>query len=249
MKLSFATPRRFNRRTGENECSIMLLEHLGARRKKHAAKLHAAVRQNGSKLRKRLKRISTEFEKLLPEASAHVAALAVKLSTDLASPARLNKRNLHPHRLQVKGLRNVLQMAGNADQQEFITRLGEVKDAIGEWHDWEELTAIAADILDHGPGMPSAARAAANQRSQISTRACPGRRSEKKISSIATSENWPHSRPSPSDTCQTRVAGHGCARSVNELPSRPKLPILAGNGQRSAWSRGTCRLATCPRVG
>jgi len=135
---------------GENECSIMLLEHLGARRQKHAAKLCAAVRQRGSKLGKRLKRISTEFEKLLPEGSAHVAALAVKLSTDLASPARLHKRNLHPYRLKVKELRNLLQMADNADQQEFITRLDEVKDAIGEWHDWQELTEIAEDILDHG---------------------------------------------------------------------------------------------------
>lgn len=31
-------------------------------------------------------------------------------------------------------------------------KLGEVKDAIGEWHDWEELIAIATDLLDHGPG-------------------------------------------------------------------------------------------------
>src|SRR6266568_4462412 len=136
---------------GENECSVMLLEHLGARRQKPAAKLHAAVRQKGSKLRKRLKGISTEFEKLLPEASANVAGLAVKLSTELASPAGLNKRKLHPYRLKVKELRNVLQMADNADQQEFIATLGEAKDAIGEWHDWQELTAIAGDILDHGP--------------------------------------------------------------------------------------------------
>jgi CHAD domain-containing protein len=136
---------------GENECSIMLLEHLGARRQKHAAKLRAAVRQRGLKLGQRLKRISTEFETRLPEASAHVAALAVKLSTDLASPARLHKGNLHPYRLKVKELRDMLQMADNADQQEFITSLGEVKDAIGEWHDWQELTEIAADILDHGP--------------------------------------------------------------------------------------------------
>jgi hypothetical protein len=42
-------------------------------------------------------------------------------------------------------------MADNADQHEFIPRLGDVKDAIGEWHDWQELTAIAGDILDRGP--------------------------------------------------------------------------------------------------
>jgi hypothetical protein len=29
--------------------------------------------------------------------------------------------------------------------------LGEVKDAIGEWHDWEELIAIARRLLDYGP--------------------------------------------------------------------------------------------------
>ena len=28
--------------------------------------------------------------------------------------------------------------------------LGEVKDAIGEWHDWVELSSIANEVLDHG---------------------------------------------------------------------------------------------------
>ena len=26
-----------------------------------------------------------------------------------------------------------------------------VKDAIGEWHDWEELAAVAADVIGQGP--------------------------------------------------------------------------------------------------
>src|SRR5262249_12114964 len=29
-------------------------------------------------------------------------------------------------------------------------KLQEVKDAIGDWHDWVELTDIAHDVLDHG---------------------------------------------------------------------------------------------------
>jgi len=33
-----------------------------------------------------------------------------------------------------------------------VKALGEVKDTIGEWHDWEELIAITNDVLDHGPG-------------------------------------------------------------------------------------------------
>jgi CHAD domain-containing protein len=118
---------------------------------KHAAKLRAAVRQRGSKLGPTFEADFNRIQKALARASAHVAALAVKLSTDSASPARLHKRNFDPYRLEVKELRNVLQMAENADQQEFIPRLGEVKDAIGEWHDWQELTEIGADILDHGP--------------------------------------------------------------------------------------------------
>src|SRR5216683_5206141 len=65
--------------------------------------------------------------------------------------------------------------------------------------------------------MPTAARAAANQRSQISTRARPDRRHEKKVSSIAPAENWPHPRPSPAHTRQAGVAGHGRAGSVNKF--------------------------------
>ena len=46
----------------------------------------------------------------------------------------------------------MLQMAENNGQAEFVKDLGEVKDSIGEWHDWEELSAIAADVLDHRSG-------------------------------------------------------------------------------------------------
>jgi CHAD domain-containing protein len=52
-------------------------------------------------------------------------------------PLQLRKSNLYQYRLKVKELRNLLQLAEDADQQAFIDRLGEVKDAIGEWHDWE----------------------------------------------------------------------------------------------------------------
>src|SRR6266498_3837479 len=52
----------------------------------------------------------------------------------------------------VKELRYVLQMANRNGQPAFVKALGEVKDAIGEWHDREELIAIANDVLDHGAG-------------------------------------------------------------------------------------------------
>ena len=145
----------------EKKCSVQLLEYLGARRQKYAKKFDSAREQYASELNKRLKRTSRQLVKILPSngkkdpdgdsASAEVTASALKLLADLAQPPRLGKTNLHPYRLKVKELRNLLQMAENSDQQEFVRSLGEVKDAIGEWHDWEELVAIAREVLDHGP--------------------------------------------------------------------------------------------------
>lgn len=46
----------------------------------------------------------------------------------------------------------MLQMAQSSDHAKFVDKLGEVKDAIGEWHDWEELVVIAGEALDHRAG-------------------------------------------------------------------------------------------------
>jgi hypothetical protein len=42
----------------------------------------------------------------------------------------------------------VLELA--RDHPKFVDDLGEAKDAIGNWHDWEELIGIANEVLDHG---------------------------------------------------------------------------------------------------
>ena len=34
-------------------------------------------------------------------------------------------------------------------EDNFAKELGEVKDAIGEWHDWEELAGIATQVIQH----------------------------------------------------------------------------------------------------
>ena len=150
-----------SRHREETRCHVRLLEHLGAQRLKYAKKLERAIQQCAPELNKRLKRTARQMDKLLPSngkkdpaqngVSAEVTASALTLLTALAEPARLGKPNLHPYRLQVKELRNVLQMAEASDRQEFVRQLGEAKDAIGEWHDWEELVAIAKKVLDHGP--------------------------------------------------------------------------------------------------
>jgi CHAD domain-containing protein len=149
-----------SRHREETGCHVRLLEHLGAQRLKYAKKFERARQQCAPELNKRLKRTAKQMDKLLPSngkkdpaqngVSAEITAAAITLLTGLAEPARLGKTNLHPYRLQVKELRNVLQMAENSDRQEFVRQLGEAKDAIGEWHDWEELVTIAKTVLDHG---------------------------------------------------------------------------------------------------
>jgi len=80
------------------------------------------------------------------------AAKTIQLSSELQKPARLTRNNLHAYRLKVKELRNVLQLSNGTRNAKFLKRLGEIKDAIGEWHDWEELIAIAKQQLRHeGP--------------------------------------------------------------------------------------------------
>ncbi len=148
---------------GDDDCRVQLLAHLGAKRDKNANNLRAAMRQYAPRLRPRLKRSSVRAKKVLDgrskpanakPAPAEVAASVLQLSSDLASPKRLGRANLHPYRLKVKELRNLLQMADNSTQPALVDQLGEVKDAIGEWHDWEELIAVATDALDHKPICP-----------------------------------------------------------------------------------------------
>jgi CHAD domain-containing protein len=146
---------------GEEDCRLQLLEYLGARRYKYASRMRDLVRKHGSVLRKRLKRSLRHLQSLLqkpdpiqsdhrPSAPLTAMATALELSSELYAPARLTKRNLHSYRLKVKELRSVLQMSDSTDSQPFVDTLGEVKDAIGDWHDCEELVAIATEVLEHG---------------------------------------------------------------------------------------------------
>lgn len=138
---------------GEAECEVVLLEYLGRKRQKQARKLRSVISNERTGLKKGLRRASARVDKFLkqhePEPASLAAAHALQLSSQLDSPKRLNRGNLHGFRLKVKELRYVLQMSASDDRQ-FVDDLGNVKDAIGDWHDWEELITIARDNLDHG---------------------------------------------------------------------------------------------------
>lgn len=144
---------------GDQDCVVRLIEHLGAERSRHAYKLRREIKRGGTELRHGVKQAARRIEKLLKKAETNPAesdaapnamARTIQLASDLQRPTRLGRNNLHPYRLKVKELRNVLRLSDRGDDQEFLKQLGIVKDAIGDWHDWEELVAIAAETLDHG---------------------------------------------------------------------------------------------------
>jgi hypothetical protein len=118
---------------GEEECGVQLLENLGAQRKKHASRLYKEAIRLRSSLHKDLKHASSIVAKLLQEKAsvskadtrtADTMAAAAKLSAGLATPRQLGRKTLHPYRLKIKRLRNVLQMADGAVHSKFVDHLG-----------------------------------------------------------------------------------------------------------------------------
>jgi CHAD domain-containing protein len=139
---------------GEEECTIELLEHLGAQRKKRARRLATEVNRHRGRVRNQLKRTPAKLMKRIQNGSgedgpATIVASTVILATQLSTPEHLSMHNLHPYRLKVKELRALLRMAEGSSSPQLVNDLGRVKDAIGEWHDWNELVLIARKVLEH----------------------------------------------------------------------------------------------------
>jgi CHAD domain-containing protein len=103
-----------------------------------------------------LKRAASDLKTSLRDGRASNSApgdtmlYELRLQRELTEPVRLTKNNLHPYRLRVKELRYTLQMEEDPSDHELIDTLRDVKDAIGEWHDWQQLVDIARDNLPHG---------------------------------------------------------------------------------------------------
>ena len=144
---------------GEQDCLVRLLEHLGARRRNRAKKLRRLVRAARPRLRRDVKRSVRRAAKLLEpsktdkaknDAVAAATSRAIRFSSELRHAGRLTKKNLHEYRLKLKEFRDVLRLSDRPGSSDLLKHLGEVKDSIGDWHDWVELAAIAEPVLDHG---------------------------------------------------------------------------------------------------
>jgi CHAD domain-containing protein len=140
---------------GERNCQVKLLQHLGAERQEKADALAHELKNRGKEIRRALKRCGKEIEPLVAADAAsrqraeeaHASARVLELSAELRRFAKLGRSNLHEFRKTGKQLRYVLQMALVKDEA-LLEGLREMQDAIGEWHDWDELVAIANEVLD-----------------------------------------------------------------------------------------------------
>jgi len=145
--------------TGDEDCRTRLLEHLRSIRHKQAKKLSRSIRKYGKSTRRRLNRTEDRFDRALAKDASgeqetlrsHAASAALLQSAELKTPQHLDRANLHPYRIKVKQFRYLLQAVEDGGSRKLIDSLGATKDAIGDWHDWEELVRIGEKILDHHP--------------------------------------------------------------------------------------------------
>lgn len=130
---------------------VRLVEHLGEMRAKNAKKLRDTIFKHRGETGARLKELSKVLKKRLEDEPGTLNGDAAPqiLVTELSQWPQLNRENLHLFRLRIKELRYMLELSNEPNEQ-WIKWLGEVKDAIGEWHDWVGLLNIAKEVLDPG---------------------------------------------------------------------------------------------------
>jgi CHAD domain-containing protein len=132
----------------ESEPAVLLVQHLARRRVKHARKLRDLLRKERRDISTHLRQSSKLIRKKMKDDGAPDSEAAPQiLITELSHWPDLEEGNLHLFRIRTKELRYMLQLNDQADQK-LVDALGEVKDTIGEWHDWVELEKIARKLLD-----------------------------------------------------------------------------------------------------
>lgn len=132
-----------------NESAVRLVEHLAKMRVKNSRKLRNLIRRQHRETPQRLKEFSKIIRRTLKNAVARIDGTAGTqiLITELSHWPDLNQDNLHLFRIRIKELRYMLQLSEIIDEK-LVNALGEVKDAVGEWHDWIELLKIARKALN-----------------------------------------------------------------------------------------------------
>lgn len=132
-----------------SEAMVRLVESLAKMRVKSARQLRGVIQAQAPDARRLLKQSSKLIRKKLKDDSATMDGEAAPqiLISELSRWPQLEAGNLHLFRIRMKELRYILQLSQHADEK-LVDALGEVKDSIGEWHDWVELLKIAQKMLD-----------------------------------------------------------------------------------------------------
>jgi CHAD domain-containing protein len=156
-----------------SESIVRLVEKMATRRSKLVERLLTALDQKGKRAGKLLAQCQKRIQRRLEDtrndggpngrrATDPLAAL-VEISAELTAWPKLRAGNLHPFRLKVKELRYVLDLSGAPDAS-MSRALREVKDSIGEWHDWCELEKLVAETIGNNAGIRSRIRSVIPQK-------------------------------------------------------------------------------------
>ena len=130
-----------------SEAVVRLVEHLANMRVRHARKLRKVIGGRRHDIRKRLKQSSKLMNEKLKDSSTLDGDTGLRtLIAELSNWPELHEGNLHMFRIRIKELRYMLQLSNEA-KAKLMDSLGEVKDTIGDWHDWVELRKIAGKVL------------------------------------------------------------------------------------------------------
>jgi CHAD domain-containing protein len=128
----------------------ILLELLNKKRERQAARLESAIKKFAdTKFFARMEKIaekvaspSGENRPLAPLAEARLQL--GKMAEDFHFRQALKPNRLHEARIQLKKIRYLGELADESPERKaFLDELKDVQDAVGEWHDWEELSKLA----------------------------------------------------------------------------------------------------------
>jgi hypothetical protein len=113
-----------------------------------AVRAHPAALNLLSKFVDKRLRVARKHSNSGTEWPIDAVVAALQLSNKLSRWPTLNSVNLDSYRLKVKELLYLLQFAKKGDEY-LVKKLAQVRVAIGEWHDWQELARIAGKALHH----------------------------------------------------------------------------------------------------
>lgn len=123
-----------------------LLEHLHSMRLAGAHRLLDEVDARRKQTRRSLEHIEDQLKQSSRKTDRYAHELR-RLVRELIHWPAFSANNLHDFRIKVKETRYVLQLVPNPGS-DFLKALDAAKTRIGDWHDWQQLAAIGAEVLN-----------------------------------------------------------------------------------------------------